>query len=556
MDTMTLDGFLTFLTLAIAAYSIAPKVIQLRIRLKFFSLALITLIGFIAVIKLEIYPDLKIPCPSNLSKYCDLVIYPKSWPQSAPQFAFYIVIGWLLVAVAILARKNLSIWALPTLRRLADELSYRQSFAELTEVLAPHLAMLDKIARQEFGIARLHTWLRRSYFQQFSWTSLDDLTEDYPNPIPPPKRLERVRATVLRSLAWIAKFVPDGEKQATVAQEILATIMLNPAVVEFISIYRPEIGVRLLDLKLTHVHEFCDLYMEALVSNPRSTLYYEIRNNQNVSSGHKYDFPKKNRLLYFLFGNAKNAERLGVWKPLGEWLLKKLRATSNPDYTQSLNREPDGFDSSPSGRGEEWSDPTFIVIRFFDLMVSAAEYQNVEWHMWLYYFPHFLDRLIEIYNDRGQGVDPQSEMPTRAAVLITELFDAMVSWIRAVTSLPEESPHRHLTGTRLDNENGNIPKSAILVLGRCLAELIRAENIGDRLKQDMYDRAVRLIGDLPRTGELAGFRTVLIGSIIQGGSRFGTVLGLREWLQAHYQLIDHVARERLDDYRAALFSMG
>ncbi len=47
---MTLDGFLTFLTLIIAAYGIVPSVMRLRLRLHTVLLATISMIAFVLVI--------------------------------------------------------------------------------------------------------------------------------------------------------------------------------------------------------------------------------------------------------------------------------------------------------------------------------------------------------------------------------------------------------------------------------------------------------------------------------------------------------------------------
>jgi hypothetical protein len=48
-------------------------------------------------------------------------------------------------------------------------------------------------------------------------------------------------------------------------------------------------------------------------------------------------------------------------------------------------------------------------------MVTAAEYQGIQWHMWLYYFPHFIEGLVKIYDTSDENIDLSDEWPTRAA---------------------------------------------------------------------------------------------------------------------------------------------
>jgi hypothetical protein len=124
-----------------------------------------------------------------------------------------------------------------------------------------------------------------------------------------------------------------------------------------------------------------------------------------------------------------------------------LRPGSNPEYVRFLNGSADSFEV------EKWSDKTFVVIRCFDLMVSAAEHQGIQWHMWLYYFTHFMERIVSIYDASGADIDLGSEWPTRASYLIYEMFGAMTRWIATVSVLRSESPHLILEDDNLTHQN-------------------------------------------------------------------------------------------------------
>ena len=541
---MTLDGFLTFLALMIAAYGVMPSATRLRLQLQPFLVSLISIICFVLVIYYEMIGQDGFYCPAKLGVACTfLVLNDKKFP-TAGEVAFAILIIWGLVTWFVLTRRTISARALPNLRRLVDQLLYERRLAELIQVVEPHLQLLAAAAGRKLRGARLYDrlrrWRRSETFIEFRARAA--LSEGHHSHAVWQRALDAVKF----GSGTVGRFLPDGNLKQNSAKEILRVLLLNHELIEFITLYRGAFGVKLLNMPVDEVYEFSNNYLVALISTQNSTLYTEIKNNQNLSSTLQYVFPKENRLLHFLFGDARQAERLGVWKPLGEYVIVRLNPDRYPDYTNSLNLSSDSFDA------ECWEDPTFVVVRFFDLMVSAAEYQDVNWHMWLYYFPHILERLLKIYSDDGRGVEVNDECPTRTAYIIHEMFRAMGDWIRAVRDLPEGSSQLMLDNERVDHENGNIPKSAILALGMCLRDLLLAGNVGDRFKGTVVDLVIRTIGNLPQNGPRSGFRRVMIASIVQGGSHWSaTDRAYGKELLAGYYALDHVLRERLDDVTSA-----
>jgi hypothetical protein len=542
---MTLDGFLVFLTLIFAAYGVASSATRLRLRLRPFSISFISIIGFILVIYYEMFAQNGFPCPSRLGRLCRFLILSVEKFPTAGEVAFIIVIVWLLTAWFVLTRKTIPAGALSNLRRLVDELVYERRQAELLEVVEPHLPLLASAATRKLrGAAfydRLKRWRRRETLMELHAHGVLNEAQQ------PPTFWKRALYALKFGIGSVGRVLPEGKPTQEAAEEILPILLLNQDLIEFIALYRAAFGVSLLALRVREVDDFSNEYLKALISAPGSTFHAEVRNNQNYERATQYAFPEENRLLHFLLADARQAERLGVWKPLGEWIIARLRPDRHPDYTGSLNLSSDAFDD------ECWEDPTFVVIQFFDLMVSAAEYQDVRWHMWLYYFPHILERLLEIYSDVGPGVDLEYEDPTRAAYIIHAMFRAMRDWITAVNHLPENSSQLTLDNEGIDHENGNIPKSAILALGTCLRDLLLAENVGERFKQTIVDLVIRGVGQLPRNGPRSAFRRVMIVSVVQGGPHLGPndrTYGRR--LKAGYLKMDHVLRGRLDDLTSAM----
>jgi hypothetical protein len=196
--------------------------------------------------------------------------------------------------------------------------------------------------------------------------------------------------------------------------------------------------------------------------------------------------------------------------------------------------------------------PTFVAIRFFDIMVAAAACQGIEWHMWLYYFPPILEELVKNYDATHNDIDLNSEWPTRTSYLIYEMFRALTEWIDVVDGeLPAGSPHLTFENAEATHENGNIPKSAALALGDCLRILVTSKNIGEEFQVYIYDIVVGQIRRLQRSGAQGQMREILINAVIGRGA-LGIEPQYGAQLKSLLRRIDHVRRSELDDYHAAL----
>ena len=219
------------------------------------------------------------------------------------------------------------------------------------------------------------------------------------------------------------------------------------------------------------------MYINALLGDRHSILYFEARQNQNFAVGGGYEFPSANRLLYFLFGDAKNAERLGLWVPIGDFLMTGPASPEIQENRIFLNREMRDFQ-----RNEQWSHPWFVGIFLYDLMVTAALHQNVPWHMGLYDFNRLTEILLAAHDANAPNIDTEAEFPTIGHYLIYEMFSAMRRWIWDAKVLPAQENIK-LKNQKFDHENENIPKSAIMAMVLCLKNVILADNISDKFKR-------------------------------------------------------------------------
>ena len=440
--------------------------------------------------------------------------------------------------------------SLPTLSRLVDNLAYEQRFAEVLTLVEPYLLLIGQAARRRLRLQRLHDHLSRLKSDKLALHYFIYDKEEFER--------ERARSPLSKELrrwvGYLAPFVSNQKKAETAAKDIARVLFLSKDLRRYIAMTRPYFAISLLRLDMHETRYFSEAYFDDLISNTGSILYQELEQNQNISFQGGYNIPENNRLLHFLFTNARTAEGLEVWKPIGEHLLKLLRSNESPDFVASLNKREEGFDK------ERWKNPVCAGIFFFDLMVTAAAYQGVRWHMWLYYFPLFVERLEKLYDASDPEVNKSDEFPTRSARLIYEAVSTLCGWVRLVSKLPADSPHRRseIFSTAKTREwdswwrdNDNIPVSAAIALGSCMETIAMSERLGDKFAGNMYEVVVSAIRDLERAGEVGHLRSFLIQSIVHGGqNQVNYEYGRR--LATLRDKVDHVIWDHIDDYEDAL----
>src|SRR5262249_40194617 len=148
------------------------------------------------------------------------------------------------------------------------------------------------------------------------------------------------------------------------------------------------------------VLDFVDIYLRALLADTTSILFTEVANNQNIGA-ERYSIPSSNKLLTFFLADPKVGKQFYVYKSMGDSALSDL---------DQVGREPSG---DPYNKTMEdfwevgaWRSPLFVAIRFFDIMVREALFQDFDWHMWLYYFPLMMKKMVRNYRLIDPFVDP------------------------------------------------------------------------------------------------------------------------------------------------------
>ncbi len=539
---MTLDGFLTFLTLAVAIYALLPPVAKIRAKLGAWIQVPVAISALALVLYLEFFELIGQPCPAALGRTCDWLEFPADEAITPPQVAFLVVLVWLVIAWAIHHLSRPGAGSLPLISRVLDDLVYEKDFAKALKLVEPSLPLIGRAAKRRLTLQSVHDRLAvlkgndpqlTLKLSDFDWGELE--REANRNPV------ARFARKAVGCLSW---FVPTQRRAENAAEDIARVLFKSTELRTFVAQMRPYFAIPLLQVDLYGKHDFSDAYFTALISDTGSVLYQEMKQNQNTSSQSGYHFPESNRLLHFLFADPEIAKNLSVWKSVGDHLLKLLRPDGSSDFISYLNSRADNFDD------ERWENPIYAGIFFFDLMVRAAAHKGVEWHMWLYYFPIIVERLVEIYDTSNPSVDATDEFPTRSARLIYEAMDTLGNWVGLVSDLPEGAHHRQIQ-PGAHGDNGNIPVSAAMALGSCMATIAMSDRIGDTFAGYMHEVILRDIRDLSREGDAGSLRTFLIQSVVRGGQRnVDFAYGRR--LATFWGMVDHVLCSDLDDYRATL----
>jgi hypothetical protein len=513
-----MDLLITVLTLVAAVLAITPRERQLdvRVRVRKFDWLLI-IASVLLVIALEFYEFLQ-------AHYSWLPPKELWWKGITPKNATYLVV---LCAAAILGIRlrwaKLTRTKMQTFRDLIEELYWNENYSELFALLQAHLKDLFRIYRGDFLIPRLQARLNPMRPLHVSLAMVNELREATGLPALARNRnsrlrnlYDRVRPT-LSFLGWrIVRRLPANNEASDFAREIVRGIFLSPKFLTALAFTRPYLGLEIIKFSINSFErsDFVDLFVKELLRDPHSVFFREIQNNQNVRA-ERYDIEDSNRFLHFFLYDVKAAKELGIYKPIGDYVITYLEDFARRPEDDPYNKPYDN-DFEQAGA---WRSPLFVSVRFFDIMVREALFQNIFWHMWLYYFPLICECVERNYRLDDPLVEAEYEFPTRYAYALYQMFSALRDWIHVLFDLPEDQTNVVLKSTYPSyDENGNIPKSSMIALSRCLYIVLTSKNISGRTKSSLANMVFDLYFDLRASGRFDRYAEVLLTAISEGRS--------------------------------------
>lgn len=499
---MSIDGFVTFLGLVVAIFALLSVVGKYRLRLYGLWLVLPTFVALAAVIYFLLF-DLLAPICDH--PWCHRFELPLEKGLTPNKVAFILVLAWLGYSAALSLRKRVGKRQLPLVASFVDRLIGEKRYSELVDFLEPQVPLIAKYVSRQFPLQRM-----RDQYQRFKVPKM-------PEPEPPaPTRLGLIRhlkdGMFGRYRAGIQKLLerfPESKRKSDAAKRILRLLHTNDAVIEYLALERPLFALRLMRTN-TYDYEFSDLAFELMMSHPQSQLRRETLLNQNTGLCFFHIDPQ-NPLIHELFSDSKVAEKLEVYRPIGNYPLRLLERNTD-NYRQTISA------SKPVEDRLIHRDPTYCMIRFFDIMVRSAMRDGIEWHMWLFYFDILVDKLLKSMDRSHPDYVPDAEFPNFGYYLIFEVFSTYGDWLRAVECCAEDSPVTRIQNTTPDHENGSIFKSAMLSVGNSLRRLLENDDTHDDVITYLLGMVMRDYRDLAKRKN-AGARAqeTLRNSILNGG---------------------------------------
>lgn len=502
---MAIAGILTLFGLLIAAYSLLKKHEKLLIKIRLsvfdkFLLIIFTIIIFFGILISDYFRDFTKEI--NLFNFPFKISFLISTSAYLVLFSLIVYIG-IKIRINPLKRKKLKLF-----QELVEELLHKKDYSVLIEILNAEYKRLIKFENKMSLFNSIKQRLL-SFFQiqekiillPGEIKRIKEILEETENEVgpeeekkPKPKKIKLFfNKLLIKAKHYLGRFIRIFYKKVRDKNQELARYLLNLLLTnrDFISKlieFRPELGLKILEHEFSYFYDYADIYFYELVKNNRSILYYEIKNNQNISTKHRYSLKEENVLLNFLFRDCKIARKLEVIRGFGNFIN---------DYLDDLNKQEndpynDGYENFDETK---WNSPIFVGIRFFDIMISEAMHQGIEWEYPIFYFRIFTEKILKNFKVIEEVWKEPHEWNSRYTYLLYEIvstLEDLVFWIKhSEFSYPIE-----LKKDDHDLEGGNVVKSSIIYLIEILDLIAASENVPDRFKHYLVDIVLRLLFEL------------------------------------------------------------
>ncbi len=454
---MSFDSILTFIGIIIAVLALIPraKLLFIKVKLTWYDI-IILILSFIIILYLLFYPSffvLGISPGWNLHKW-----------RITPSNSIFIIL--LFLAFFLFIRINFFSFGIRKIikaGRLIDNLLQEEKYNDLIDFLEINFNRIRKISERK---TKYLTIRERAKRKDYSFEHL--LIEEKKTSI-----FDRFINLCLIPL----RLFPFYKKYSSEASIILSKIILNEAFLDHIVKTHSYIFLKFFQVDKYYRDDFVDLIFRKLLADSRSILFIELENTQNLHHYSNYWILDTNKLIFYLFNDPKVAEKFGVWRPVGEYVIEKLEYLERHPELDIYNTNVQNFHDST-----RWKSDIFIAIHFFDVMVSQALYKNVQWHMWLYYYRYFIEGIIKNHSNTDIYYDQYAEWPTKYEYLIYQMFSNMHNWIRSLDEINLVQENVQIGNGNLTMNNGSIPMSTMNVIGRSLKILYDSTTISNHFK--------------------------------------------------------------------------
>lgn len=344
-----------------------------------------------------------------------------------------------------------------------------------------NIVQIKKISNKESWCDKIFHHLKTFVFAQAGQNiSIKYVLAEVFNEKPP--NLSRFKLQTQRAKEFLFKliqrlFYPNESHyyhQITTFAESCEEIFNDKSFVDFLITRRSEAVLKILQYDILEERSRSVLFYRAIM-NINSFIYKEFKYS-NFDNG----------VTKYLFENPKICEGAGLWRPVGEAVIDYLDELAKLEKSEDrYNGTMVNFDSHDT-INERVKSPIYVGIHFFREMIHTAFTAQIKWHMWLYYYEHFLTRIVQNISPHNPG---DREFPSRYHFLIYELLNAMTDLLNKISRDPEKTKLLSATIEKVDlnHDNGSIIKSAMKCLGKCTEIILDARNLTEYDKKYFLD---------------------------------------------------------------------
>ena len=482
-------------------YSVLSRVRRLEFKLRFGLFGwVVSIVAFLLIVYLQFYQS-----------FCKFAFTPglklSRWNLNPQNVSFIVLLVAVIILWPYLAFRKLTRRRIGQFREIVLELSQDGRYSEMYSLVENNLKELSRIYHSNFMLFRIKQHLDNNS-NKFNYNfQVRERIKNQQNSFN-----THLNLTKNKIYQILAKAFPDYDRESNTARDVIHALFMNKKTVKEMIHKRPYYALAFFKYDFGEYEEFFEKYLAELAKDTNSAFYHELKNNQNLSNSFAYELPERNRLLYFLFFDCSVAEKLAPYRPVGEIVIGELDQLYANGNTDPYNGpRTDDFEYS------KWESVLFVGIRFFDIMVTSALLQNINWHMWLYYFPVFAKRIVRNLKPNSKDVDYESEYPTPYHLLLYEIVSCLCNWFSSVQDMPKNQSNIILETSRVSHENGNIPKSAMIALGQVFSTVLVSNSISQRFKTYLAEIAFSRYFDLRTNNETRTYSEVLLNALRSGG---------------------------------------
>lgn len=528
---MSLDGFLTFFGLVLAAYAVLDPITRLKLRLNAGGQSVLFIIFGTAILFFQfILPILNI-LPQSVSVWIvELGFGQPSDLMSNEKISFVLTAVWCILSVSLHSLSRPSgrklIRLFPLVNRLYDERRY----LELIILIAPYIEQLRLYRHRAHPLLKLHDWSARAgitYPPQLLGSNRDGWNA--------PRFLRP-------GFRKFSKCLPNFAKRTFSAGAIIETVAKSPRIRRELQVHQAEFAVDFFrNFQQDNYDEFDKFIMDSM-QNSDSFLREDLRATVNTH-GETYALIPDRVTLFGFISDIDFAQRSGIWRPVGEAALKAVREDAN--YISSLSEAP------PFEDEDLFDDITYSAIHFFDILITRAAVKGVQDNFWLMYVAIFVEKILPALDLTRVLNQYDGEFPTLGVRNVWEAQHRLQNWVELAWRLPEENIHRSPLTVEEARDVCAIPYWAAHSLCRALRAIIQSENVSQSFKVERLGSFVRTASQIPQAGQSSYLRQFLANGLVVGpfDIEFDNLsVDLHELLPQ----TDHVYRVRFPELLAAM----